>query len=372
MKLNEYCSHDPGYYTEKAHSHVLGKKIPESRSSAMTPFRYFVGIDIASATFTACVGTTPWAIVMKPETFDNHEDGFASFLNWLKEHRIPPDTSVVCMEATGVYGEGLAYFLSASGYPVAVEPPLNIQRKFPASGSKNDTQDSQNIAEYACRYTDKLSFLKPRNEILEQVKVLLTTRQQFSTQLTAHQNALHAVNRKKVSSELAKKVHADMIQQIRKHIHSIDAEIRRLIDSHPTFRAALLLLLTIPGIGLQLAAHLIILMQYSLDPRELAAFVGICPYEHQSGSSVYRTPTSRHYGPPAIRKLLYLAACSVCTHRKEFKHYFARKVAHGKPGKLVLNNIQNKLLKIACAVIRTQKPFIPNYVSVNPLVLKNA
>ena len=338
----------------------------------MTPFKYFVGIDIASATFTACVGTTPWAIVVKPETFDNDEDGFTSFLDWLQEHNLPPDQTVVCMEATGVYGEGLAYFLYASGFAVAVEPPLNIQRKFPVNSSKNDWQDSQNIAEYACRYTDKLSLWKPRNDILEQVKVLLTTRQQFSTQLTSHKNALHAVKRKKVSSELAQKVHADMIQQITKHIRSIDAEIRRLIDSDPTFKAALLLLLSIPGIGLQLAAHLIILMQYSLDPRVLSAFVGICPYEHESGSSVYRTPTSRHYGPPAIRKLLYLAACSVSTHRKEFRHYFARKKAEGKPGKLVLNNIQNKLLKIACAVIRTQKPFIPNYVSVNPLVLNNA
>jgi transposase len=338
----------------------------------MTPFRYFVGVDIASVTFTACVGTTPWAIIVKPETFDNHEDGFTSFLGWLQEHNLPPDQTVVCMEATGVYGEGLAYFLYASGYTVAVEPPLNIQRKFPVNSSKNDSQDSQNIAEYACRYTDKLSLWKPRDEILEQVKVLLTTRQQFSSQLTAHKNALHAVNRKKVSPELAKKVHADMIQQITKHIKSIDLEIRRLIDSNPTFKAALLLLLSIPGIGLQLAAHLIILMQYSLDPRVLAAFVGICPYEHKSGSSVYRTPTSRHYGPPAIRKLLYLAACSVSTHRTEFRHYFARKKAEGKPGKLVLNNIQNKLLKIACAVIRTQKPFIPNYVSVNPLALNNA
>ena len=46
----------------------------------MTPFKYFVGIDIASATFTACTGTTPWAIVVKPETFDNDEEGFTSFL----------------------------------------------------------------------------------------------------------------------------------------------------------------------------------------------------------------------------------------------------------------------------------------------------
>ena len=37
---------------------------------------------------------------------------------------------------------------------------------------------------------------------------------------------------------------------------------------------------------------------------------------------------------------------------------------------LVLNNIQNKILKIACAVVRSQQPYIPNYVPVNPLVFQ--
>jgi transposase len=276
------------------------------------------------------------------------------------------------MEATGVYSEGLAYFLFAHGYTVAVEPPLNIQRKFPVNAAKADDLDCQYIAEYACRYVDKLSIWKPRAEILEQVKTLLTTRQHFSVQLTGHKNALHAINRKKVSSELARQAHHHMIEQIAKSIKDIDKEIRRLIDSDPTFKQTLLLLLSVPGIGLQLAAHLLIVMQETLDPRVLAAFVGICPIKHESGTSVFSTPTSRHYGPPVLRKLLYLAACSVRTHKKQFQHYFLRKVAQGKHKKLVLNNIQNKLLKIACAVVRSQKPYIPNYVSLNPLVLKKA
>ena len=338
----------------------------------MTTFVSFVGVDIASATFMACIGTTPWKVAVKPVKFNNNEDGFASFLDWLKTHSLQVESTVVCMEATGVYSEGLAYFLHASGYPVAVEPPANIQRKFPLNASKTDELDCQYIAEYACRYQDKLSFWKPRAEILEQVKVLLTTRQHFSVQLTGHKNALHAINRKKVSSELAKRSHQNMIEQVAKAIKEIDKEIRRLIDSDPTFGQTLLLLLTVPGIGLQLAAHLLIILQETLDPRVLAAYIGISPIKHESGSSVYSAPTSRHFGPPTLRKLLYLAACSVRTHKKQFQQYFFRKVAEGKHKKLVLNNIQNKILKIACAVVRSQQPYIPNYVSVNPIVFQKS
>ncbi|MEI7847564.1 MAG: IS110 family transposase [Chloroflexota bacterium] len=338
----------------------------------MTQFNKFVGVDIASASFTACVGVSPWKLAVKPETFDNDENGYSVFLSWMKRHDCSLIDTVVCMEATGVYGEGLAYFLCASGFTVAVEPPLNIQRKFPINKSKNDLLDSTYIAEYACRYVDKLAIWKPRDDVLEQVKVLLASREQFVGQSTAQKNALHAINRKKVSCDVAKDVHKEIIKQIEKHIATIDAEIRRLINSDPTYKRTFLLLLSLPGVGAMLAAHLLIITQYTQDPRVLATFIGISPIEHESGSSIKKTPTSRHYGPPAIRKLLFLAACSVRQHRKQFQLYFARKTAEGKAKKLIINNIQNKLLKIACAVLREQKPYIANYVSVNPLVLKNA
>lgn len=337
----------------------------------MTSFVSFVGVDIASASFTACIGTTPWKVTVKPAQFENHEEGFVSFLGWLRDHQVKAESSVVCMEATGVYGEGLAYFLCAHSYTVAVEPPLAIQRKFPLYASKTDELDCQYIGEYAYRYQDKLSVWKPRSDILEQVKALLTTRQQFSVELTGHKNALHALGRKPVSSALAQQVHQTLIEQLTQAIRRIDQEIRRLMDSDPTYKRTFLLLLSVPGIGLQLAAHLLIYTQTTLDPRTLAAFLGICPLEHRSGTSVYSPPTSRHFGPAAPRKLLYLAACSVRTHRQPFRQYFERKLAEGKHKRLILNNIENKLLKIACAVVREQRPYVADYVSVNPLVYQN-
>ena len=106
--------------------------------------------------------------------------------------------------------------------------------------------------------------------------------------------------------------------------------------------------------------------------KRIASYAGISPIEHTSGSSVYRKPRSRCFGPPRLRKLLYLAAMSVATHNPEFRRYYLRKVAEGKPKKLVLNNISNKLLKVVCALVRTESEYIPNYKSVNPMLLKSA
>jgi transposase len=336
----------------------------------MTTIQYCVGVDIASSTFTAAVGEIPWKVVLKPQTFDNTEDGYQTFLDWLAQHHLSVSETVVCMEATGVYSEGLAYFLYAKGYRVAVQSPLEVKRTFKPYGPKSDAVDSLQIAEYASRHTDKLSFWKPKNEILEQVKALLAVREQFVTQNTAHKNALQAIQRKVVRTPFAEQSYLQLIEQLKKQIQAIDSEVRRLIESDPTFKEMLLLLLSVPGVGLLLAAHFILLAQFSLEYKVLASFLGISPNEHSSGSSVFKHATSRHFGPASIRKLLYLAACSICTHRPQFHVYLVRKTKEGKPPRLVLNNVENKLIRIMCAVLQSKTAFVENYHSVQPLAFQ--
>jgi transposase len=330
----------------------------------MTQNKYFVGIDISSRTFMAAAGALPWRVILKPQEFSNDEDGFQAVVDWLTQHQLLTEHTIICMEATGVYGEPLAYFLYVKGYRVCVEPPLKVKRAFKPNGPKSDAVDSLQIAEYAGRYWDQLTRWQPNREIVEQIKVLLATREQFVVQRTTHKNALLAIQRKVVKTPFAEQAYLQMSEQLKKQIRAIEHEIRRLIDSEPTFKSMLLLLMSIPGVGFLLAAHLILLSQVSLDPRQLASYLGVAPNEHSSGASVSKRTSSRHFGPQTIRKLLYLAACSVRTHHSDFKTYFLRKTAEGKSARLVLNNIENKLLKIVCAVLRSSTPYIPNYSSV--------
>ena len=337
--------------------------------------QYFVGIDIASETFTAAEGAAPWRLTVLPQQFDNDLASFPKFLGWLQEHSLNRANSVLCMEATGVYGEALAYYLHAQGYRLAVEPPLKVKRAFKPHGPKTDPVDSQQIAEYACRHWDELRWWQPNQAVLEQIKVLLSTREQFVHQARAHKNTLRALKRKVVRTPLAEQVHVDTLKEIKLHLQTIEAEIRRLIDQDPTFGHMVGLLVTVPGVGLLLAAHFLVAFHSAPEPptyKQLASYLGICPHERSSGSSGHLYATSRRFGPPGMRRLLYLASMSVRTHRAPFRRYFERKIAQGKPKKLVLNNISNKLLKIMCAVLRNQTPYIPEYRSINPMVFKKA
>ena len=337
--------------------------------------KHFVGIDIAAETFVASVLVAPDQLVLAAKEFGNDPVGVDTFTAWLREHHIASATAVLCMEATGVYGELVAYLLSAQNWWLAVQPPLEVKRAFYPTGHKNDAVDSRQIAEYAARFPDRLRRFVPKNTLLEQIKALLTLREQYVKHRTAQKNALQAQRRRFVQTPVAEKLLKESIQQLNQHIQTLEQEIQHLLQQDPDLHLHTSLLVTIPGVSYLLAAHVLLAMaslDEPLNPKVLAAHIGICPYENQSGKSMHKKAASRRYGPAQLRRLLRLGAMSLRTHRQEFKVYFLRKVAEGKPSALVLNNIANKLLRIMCAVIRNQQPYILNYRSVNPLLLQKS
>jgi transposase len=252
---------------------------------------------------------------------------------------------------------------------------LKVKRSFAQSAHKNDTVDARQIAEYGHRFYDELQWWNPPSEVMEQVHMLLSARDQFVTQRTANINALKTMQRKVIKTATGMKAYEQAIKQLSENIQEIEQEIKRLMKEDDSFHKLIKTLTSTPGIGILLATSLAVTTNGFLrtrDHKRIASYVGISPWEHTSGTSVYHRPRSRCFGPPRLRKLLYLAAMSVATHNPEFRRYYLRKAAEGKPKRLVLNNISNKLLKVVCVLVRTDMEYIPNYKSVNPMFLKSA
>lgn len=333
----------------------------------------FVGIDISADDFSTVGFVNPGEDIFSIEKLPNDIDGFNNFLNLLKEHNLNESNTIICLEATGVYGENISYFLSSKSYQIALVDPRKVKEAINDSPRKNDLLDAKRIAEYAFRYRDKLSQWRPNDSIIEQLKVLLSTRESFIKQLNDNQNALGTITRKYYQTPTANQAYQNIIEQLRANIKSLDNEIKKLINKDDSFKKTISLLLSVPGVGVLLASNIMVLTNgftSHLNYKEAASYIGICPYEKTSGRTLYKKPRSKRYGPARLRKLLYLASLSVRTHNQSFKKYFLRKTAEGKPSHLVLNNIANKLLKIIFAVINSKTAFINNYISVNPILLK--
>jgi transposase len=335
----------------------------------MTHPTYFLGIDIAAETVAASVFSQPGTSPLILPGVANTLEGFQAVEHWMVEHSITPHNCVLCLEATGVYGEALSYYFTSKGYRVAVEPPLKVKRAFRLGGHKTDPVDAAQIAEYAYRFYDELHFWTPPAPVLEQVKALLAVRDQFLAHRTANTNALRALERKPHQIPLAEVMFQQAIDDLTDHIKALEQEIQRLLNDDHTYRQLIAILTSICGIGMIFAANLLVLTQAFSRPvnhKQLASYFGVSPLQHTSGSSVYKKPCSRRFGPGTFRKLLYLASLSVSTHNPQFRQYYLRKVAEGKPKRLVLNNVGNKLLKVVCALVKERSPFIPNYRSIHP------
>lgn len=336
----------------------------------MSQISFYVGIDIANNDFAASIFTQPNGPVQTLTKIPNELSGYEQFSSWLSSHQVHIENSVICLEATGVYGEALTYWLAAKGYKVAVEPPLKVKRAFSDKAHKNDTADSKKIAEYAYRYFDELKLWQPKANIIEQINVLLMTREQLVQQRTALTNTLTTLKKKVVQTPLANSIYEKNIERLTQQIKRIEKELKKLIDKDPDFKNLVKYLDSIPGVGLLLAANFLVATngfknKMALNHRKMSAYIGICPYQHTSGTSVYKKPRIPNYGPARLRKLLHLAARSVVTHHEQFFLYYHQKLAQGKDRKLVLNNVANKLLKIMCAIARTQNYFVDNYVHIH-------
>jgi transposase len=334
--------------------------------------KYFVGLDISSEIFDGAVYQENKPVIVCKDSLANESEGFDILNNWLSSLKINKDNSIICLEITGAYSENICYYLHEKGYTVWPEAPHKVHRAFYRQ-VKNDKVSAIQIAEYAYRFFDKLVPFAPNEIIIEQVKTLLTTREQLVIQSTASKNALQSITRKHFQSPLANSILTDTIQHHKAAIDQIDKELDKLIKNNSKFSTVIKAIDSIPGIGMLFIANFFVItkgLSMNMNYKQLASYLGICPHEYSSGSSVWKKPRSSGFGPSRLRKLLYLAAMSVRQHNPEFYNYFINKQSQGKNDKLVINNIANKLLKIVCAISKNGKEFVKNNKSVHPKFLK--
>lgn len=304
--------------------------------------------------------------------YPNNLEGFSPLRSWMEQQQMSSQNTILCMEASGVYTESLCYYFSQQGFSLVVEAPKKTKQAFHAE-AKNDHIDARQLGEYAFRYFDKLRLWSPQFELVEQVNTLLSVREQLSQQRTAHRNQLKAFQRKVIQTPFATEMLHNTIAELEQKIRDLEKELRRLFAQHPEDQQKLQPLDSMKSVGFLLSTNLFAFVggfQESWNPKKIAARLGIVPRQHQSGTSVYRKPRSRREGHSRIRKLLYLAAMNLIQHDLYFKQYYLRLEQQGKSRRLILNNIANKVIKILCTLVNSHSPFIQNYQSLNPALLK--
>jgi transposase len=148
---------------------------------------------------------------------------------------------------------------------------------------------------------------------------------------------------------------------LEKQIKLLDKDLDQVIRQSPLWRAKDDLLQGVPGIGPTTARTLLAELPElgHLNNKEIAALVGVAPFNRDSGQ--LRGRRIVWGGRASVRRTLYMATLTATRYNPAIRAFYQRLRSRGKPAKLALTACMRKLLVILNAIVRSQRPWDPQF-----------
>jgi transposase len=316
----------------------------------MSAFSY-IGVDVGSATFSAAIPG------QRARDFRHNAAGIAELLRWARRF-LPGELCIAC-ESSGPYSRKLALLLAEASVPCAIVPPQRVRANAVALGrrGKTDRIDAQVILDYALHARPEPCTMPaaPQQELIQ----LLAARNSIKTELRRWGNRLHALNQVPHPPAASVKMHQRIIAMLEAELAGLAAPLKELLAEHDELRADYNLLLSIPGIGHEIALELLARSDIIRDrsDKELTAFAGLAPQHRQSGTSV-RGKSHIGRGDTKLRTALYMGALSAAIWNAPLKAHYERLRSKGMAKTPAHIAVARKLLLQARSVLRSEEPFV--------------
>jgi transposase len=276
---------------------------------------------------------------------------------------VPPAATLVVLEATGSYWISLAVTLHQAGYAVSVVNPAHAHafaHSLPRR-AKTDALDAQLLAQFASerqppRWT-------PPEQVYHELRQRLLVRDGLLTMRQQARNQRHALAQWPVHIAAALETLDAVIADLDDRIATLEDELATVLRDGAWAESAALLS-TITGIGLVTSAWLLVAtLNFSAcaSAEGAAAYAGLAPLAHQSGSSVRGRAAIGHGGHARLRTALYLATLTAARFNPVIRAQYERLRAAGKPAKVARCAAARKLLHLAYAVVTKKRAFDPAY-----------
>jgi transposase len=247
----------------------------------------------------------------------------------------------IALEATGGFERVVAAGLAGVCLPLVVVNPAQVRHFAQALGrrAKTDPIDAEMIARFVEATKPDIRTLP--DEAARLLADLVARRRQIVEMIGAERNREKRAPVKRIKKSIAR-----LIGALEKELAEIDAEIDESVRGSPVWREKEDLLVSVPGVGPISARTLIADMPElgTLDSKRIGSLGGLAPFTRQSGQ--WKGKAMIGGGRPAVRATLFVCAMAAIRHNPVLKAFRDRKVAEGKPKKLVLIAVARKLLTI--------------------------
>lgn len=337
-----------------------------------------VGIDVAHKELVVSLGNMDQEAsthIYAYKTFVNNEKGFAAMMLWVKKHTDNDSPLRYVMEATGVYHEALAYFLSDRNYAVSIIMPNKVTNFFRTLEIKTVTDKSMSEAIALFGLEKKVDDWVQPKRVFRELRQVTRERDQLIAERTILKNQLHAEQIEAYPSE-------QTISRIRIRIKMINGQLKETlsettaaITNDQEINRSVKLLTSIPGIGLLTAAVIMAEtngFELIRSKKQLTSYAGLDVKEKESGTSVKGKPRISKRGNRHLRKAMYMPALSAIRHSERYKAIFVRIVSRNGIKMKGAVAVQRKLLEMTYTVYKTQTPYLEDYLQTENQPLLNS
>ncbi|MFQ6226530.1 IS110 family transposase [Nocardia sp. NPDC002869] len=147
---------------------------------------------------------------------------------------------------------------------------------------------------------------------------------------------------------------ADQLKSVLQQRKTIATDIEEMLDAHPLSRV----LTSMPGIGVRTGARILLEVgdgSSFASAGHLAAYAGIAPVTHRSGSSIRGEHPARS-GNHKLKRALFLSAFAAL-HDPTSRAYYDRKRSEGKKHNAALICLARRRCDVLFAMLKTKQPY---------------
>jgi len=340
-------------------------------NKTMNDYTHFVGIDVSKHTLDVVLRHPPQDHPREVACqLPNSASGHVQLSQWLSRQGAPIETTVICLECTGRYDDGVLEQLTLRGWVCALEKTTVLQKVKPEHHRKDDAFDAGLLAEYAYRYRDKLIPYTASHPVIEQLRLLYRERRRLVSRRGAvkqlqSEHRYNQVGAPSPADVLAQELWQEQRTFYDGQIKILEEQMQALVASDEGLKHRYDQVEGVKGIGSITTLKWLCLFyeKEHLSARHIASRFGLAPHGETSGTSRHRAAHSTGHGEREMRKLLTMCARSAGAHYTNYHRYKMRKLAEGKASHLVTNNIINKLIRVVCAIWNENTAFDPNHIS---------
>lgn len=319
---------------------------------------YIIGVDVSKETLDVHCYSHYESLCIA-----NGPVGFSKLLKWISK-KVSQDLSSVMMvmEYTGIYTYRFEKFLHEHGIDYVKRSALDIKRSAGIKRGKSDKADCRMISRYGWQRKEELCPMKPLSKSERDLQQLMVHRDKLVSDRASYQ-----VRIKELKEQMGSDINeciitstGQILQMLSEQIKTTTSQIEKLVESEEELFTTYTLLRSVAGIGFVTAVHLIITTENFhrfMNPRKLACYSGVAPFENTSGKSIRGKTKTSHLANKKLKSLLTMAAISAMQHDAELKAKYQQKLEQGKAKMCALNIIRFKLIERAFAVVKRKTPY---------------